>query len=56
MKRTFPKAVSRILQKKFYTELQTEGRFLRESAKMCVHTDLIQRSAKPLSAQIQRVV
>lgn len=56
MKRTFPKAVSRILQKKFYTELQTEGRFLRESAKMCVHTDLIQRSAKPLSAQIQRAV
>lgn len=29
---------------------------LRGSAKMCVHTDLIQRSAKPLSAQIQRVV
>ena len=37
-------------------ELQTEGRFLRGSAKMCVHTDLIQRSAKPLSAQIQRAV
>ena len=33
-----------------------EGRFLRGSAKMCVHTDLIQRSAKPLSAQIQRAV
>lgn len=29
---------------------------LRGSAKMCVHTDLIQRSAKPLSAQIQRAV
>lgn len=29
---------------------------LRGSAKMCVHTDLIQRSAKPLSAQIQMVV
>ena len=53
---TFPKAVSRILQKIFYTELQTEGRFLRGSAKMCVHTDLIQRSAKPLSAQIQMAV
>ena len=39
MKRTFPKAVSRILQKKLYTELQTAGRFLRESAMMCVHTD-----------------
>ena len=44
------------ITKEFYTELQTEGRFLRGSAKMCVHTDLIQRSAKPLSAQIQRAV
>ena len=33
-----------------------DGWFLRGSVKMCVHTDLIQRSAKPLSAQIQRAV